>query len=695
MFRALIVAVLLVISAIAAQGQQCFVKAYPPTGGVPFGLNSMLDTLPDGGYVLGCSVRMPDSTHRHQIIRTDAFGAEIWRAYTPYTDSTGKFSMGMVTSSDGSTWYAGTELGLEDARLYKFDAQGNLILDVPVQDLGLGGIIGSTWTRANRMAGTSDGGVVLAGYGPADSVLWFKGKLVRMNAQGDTVWTAAAPYDPDITYQAFTSATETSDGSFLVGGYESDTGIAVVSSIAVLFSSTGVPIWKKRYQPLGTAITQLMDVAQLQDGRYLMGQGLATHAGVLLANGNGDTAWTHPVSPAFGVHRVAETTDGAVLGMDLLFRYKLDLQGNELWSHGNVGLINGDLHALPGGKIASTGTLGGQLVLMVTGPDGEADYNQIRGRVFADELSPNCVLDSVDVSLSGITVEADGPVSYYTVTDSAGQYEFNNLLPGSYTVRPHAPYSLFEFTCPADSAYQLDAGADTLHLDLGVNTETDCPLMTVNLGVLRYRRCTNEAVRIYYNNLSPYDAPNSSIEVKLSQQLSAISASLPWNTPQSGQTYTFDLGTVPGGSSGFIDLTVYVSCDTADFGDYACVGAHIYPDSICLPPPAGWEGTELDASGECQNDTVVFTLFNGSPADMINHSGLGIVEDNLMHTNDSVKLDGLEEIWIRLPGRGKTWHLFAEQPEHHPQRSHTFVTVEGCGTNAQGSHSQGIASQFP
>lgn len=96
--------------------------------------------------------------------------------------------------------------------------------------------------------------------------------------------------------------------------------------------------------------------------------------------------------------------------------------------------------------------------ITLVGGDQGVEYNfgelreaSIRGRVHVDN-NGNCDYDDGDEVLEGVTLElldSDGRVVATTVTGTDGQYAFENLLPGTYSVRELQPNGLFtggEFT---------------------------------------------------------------------------------------------------------------------------------------------------------------------------------------------------------------------------------------------------------
>ena len=115
---------------------------------------------------------------------------------------------------------------------------------------------------------------------------------------------------------------------------------------------------------------------------------------------------------------------------------------------------------------------------------GEIRPADISGTVFHDENN-NGVLDPNEERIGGVTIELfdkEGNLIAQTVTDSNGDYEFNNLFPGDYTVRQTQPTDFLdgqdilgtvdgmprgEHTQNDEFCVHLDAGDSGVNYDFG------------------------------------------------------------------------------------------------------------------------------------------------------------------------------------------------------------------------------------
>ncbi len=94
---------------------------------------------------------------------------------------------------------------------------------------------------------------------------------------------------------------------------------------------------------------------------------------------------------------------------------------------------------------------------------GELLPGSIRGTVYQSTTPGDCLCDPETPRISGVTIELldeSGRVIATTKTDDQGQYAFENLRPGNYTVREIQPVGFF------DGGYRLGSGGGTA---LGAN----------------------------------------------------------------------------------------------------------------------------------------------------------------------------------------------------------------------------------
>jgi len=323
---------------------------------------------------------------------------------------------------------------------------------------------------------------------------------------------------------------------------------------------------------------------------------------------------------------------------------------------------------------------------------GEPEFPAtIFGKVFQD-ANLNCQPDSLEPGMQGWTISAsDGTNTFWGTSDAIGFYSIG-VYPGVYDVVLSNPDGLWG-GCP-DTIYDVVVNLQNIELaDFGLQPEILCPSMQVDLSTNFLRRCFSNTYYVQYCNTGTVLAENARIEIAFDTFFNILSSSLPW-TAINGNTYTFQLGDVP---SGFCDQFVVhfeLSCD-AVFGQTHCTEANIFPDTNCTQQ--AWNGAELRVNGYCAGNEVKFVIHNKG-GDMLTPSNYIVVEDILVMTppiNNPFTLQGGNSEIITVPANGATWRLEAEQPEGYPWGQVASATVEGCGTNANGTFSTGFVNRFP
>lgn len=325
------------------------------------------------------------------------------------------------------------------------------------------------------------------------------------------------------------------------------------------------------------------------------------------------------------------------------------------------------------------------------GGGGNSNYFSATGWVRIDQ-NANCTTESNETPLENWLVTAQGPSGvFYSTTFSDGRY-YLFTPPGTYEVFLTPPNDLWSICGDTISGLTVPAaGPDTFNF--AAHPVLDCPKMDVDISAPFLRRCFTSTYSVYYCNEGTITAENASVVVELDPFLELQSTSIPWSSVD-GNTYTFNVGDVPVGQCGTLYLWVEVSCD-AELGQTHCSTAHVYPDSLCTPADPEWSGANLQVTGECQGDQVVFTVTN-TGADMTEPVEYIVIEDiMILMVGNSIQLQHDESESISVPANGSTWRLEVDQASNHPLNQLISAMVEGCGTNGQGSVSLGIIPQFP
>ena len=317
-------------------------------------------------------------------------------------------------------------------------------------------------------------------------------------------------------------------------------------------------------------------------------------------------------------------------------------------------------------------------------------FSRIKGNVHRDDNN-NCTNDPQELPLSNWLVVADGPQGeYVTRTRTDGSYSIP-VPDGNFLVSLFPPNGLWNVCTPPQ---QATVGlTDTVTIPFTGQPDKLCGRMEVDLSCGLLRRCFPNYYTIQYCNTGTVPVENAYVEVTLDPFLSANDSSIPW-TQQNGNTYTFPVGNVDPGECRYFYIEVQVSCDAA-LGQTHCSSAHVYPDAPCGPVLGLWDGSDLRVTGHCNGNEVNFTITNEGD-DMTEPAEYVIIEDIMIQmTSNPIQLNSGGTETVNLPANGSTWRLEIDQADNYPLGVQASAAVEGCGTNASGSFSQGLVTLFP
>ncbi len=337
----------------------------------------------------------------------------------------------------------------------------------------------------------------------------------------------------------------------------------------------------------------------------------------------------------------------------------------------------------------------GEGVVLKFDPSLVNHQNVLFGKVIGD-LDNNCTLDSSDALLPHQIVKATGISSQYMgYSDFEGEYNIRIRHIGDQYISV-VPKSEYWSLSGCQTGQQLYfQSPDTLELDLYLTPQIYCPDLTVSINTPFLRRCFHNNYMVEYCNLGTLAAYGAYIEIEMDPYLTIDSASIPV-VSQVGNLYRFNVDTVGIGQCGRFNLYVNLDCDSTELGQTHCVSAHIYPDSICLPPDPAWDGSSVAVTGSCDvGDTLDLKIENVGTGDMTSPSFFLIAEDNVMYQSGNFQLLSGDSLKYRFKGNGSTFTLIANQVEGHPGSSFPMVSIEGCGTNNQGTFSKGFVTQYP
>lgn len=660
----------------------------------------------DGGFLAAGSYNLTS----FYFVRTDENGTLLWSKHID-----GSFpseARALVPVADGFVavgYIDGVGNGQRDVYLLKIDPQGNVLWTQTygngMDDEGLGA------------QATSDGGLIITGYTEIDG----NGKdilLLKTDSLGSTEWVKT--FGGTGNDEGKSVVTTTDGGYAITGAYEVSPGNKNIYLVKT--DLTGSQQWGSYYGALEPDFGYA--IVQTPDGGFVIAGSIGTSNQLYLLKT--DAAGTQQWERYYGGpgedfgYSLARTMDGGfiitgysdVATGSKAYLVRTDSNGLLKWEKrfgktGNgvdeipvsVGYCVGEtsdgsfiVAGLANPNINNFG-VDDNLYLFKTDSLGNTLNSYLSGNVFHD-LNNNCQREPNELPLQGWIVEASGATTYFGTTDTDGNY----IIPvdtGDYHVSLVAPNNYWE-SCQTGYNVSANAPYDTLVLPFAVHTSISCPYMVVDVSTSFLRRCAENVYSINYCNRGTYPALGAFVEVVLDSSLTYNSSSLPWSY-NAGHHYIFNLGNVFPGECNSFQINATLECNGTEAGQTHCVSAHIYPDSLCNPPGAEWNGSSIKVNATCENDSIFFLIQNTGNGPIVPAYNLKyiIIEDQVLFLQqpiDNLNPGETQQVHIAaLPG--KTYRLVADQSPGHPGDSHPTVAVEGCNVN--GPISIGYVTMFP
>jgi uncharacterized repeat protein (TIGR01451 family) len=198
----------------------------------------------------------------------------------------------------------------------------------------------------------------------------------------------------------------------------------------------------------------------------------------------------------------------------------------------------------------------------------------IQGRIYYD-MNGDCIKDAGEDSLyyRNIVVQ---PGNIYATVDQTGYYSVEVPL-GFYAASvTFVPYGWETINCPASGTRTVNVASNTHYTitnqDFAVSYIGSCERIKTTVAGWNMRPCFNHGTYVHYNNFSPYTANNVIVTATLDSYLTPVTASPAWSQ-QTGNTLTFNIGTLAPMASGTIYIADNVSC-SAPLGDTLCIEAY-------------------------------------------------------------------------------------------------------------------------
>lgn len=185
--------------------------------------------------------------------------------------------------------------------------------------------------------------------------------------------------------------------------------------------------------------------------------------------------------------------------------------------------------------------------------------------------------------------------------------------------------------------------------DQGQVTSTitsSCPKLMVDVHLPFAQSCVASDATITYCNHGGETAYNAYVQVTIDTNLQLDSASIAY-TMLAPQQYRFDIGTIPAGLCGNINLHLTTACDPALLGTAHCIDAHIFPDTLCT---AVQNSALLQVQGECLGNALKFRITNhGAPLTLSHQTRFIIIDDHLIATGQQ---NVLQQGNLQIPSNG-------------------------------------------
>ncbi len=638
---------------------------------------STAQTEDDGYLALGHSLNPNTDIYELFLQKTDVDGNEQWSKYYGVsgvdiygrelllTDDGGILIVGLISSSDevyllktdingveewsnqfnygGDAWYPSAILQAEDGGYFLSVNQNND--DVWYGKISPLGIEEWSYTILLNGPGSiqypSDVEILPDGY-----LLSGINKLVKLNLSGEEVWVQTMEGSDKIT-----NMIPVSDGNFMLVNATAGFGHRLSKR-----NPSGDEIWNS-IVPIG-GDTRAVQIVETDDGGFILvnvrGINISPPSGftyiteILKTNSFGEEEWKKDVGP---------------IGFYTNFLTK-DSSGHLIFAGRNV-------YYDPSEQPIDA-------FLMKTNQQGNFYSNYITGNVFNDN-NQNCAFEEgVEDGSPNKLVKIAGDKTFYGTTDEMGNYNIA-VDTGNYEVSVilNNPYWA---TCSPQPISILELNTDTV-IDLATQVMTPCPWLTVDVSTPFLRRCFENNYTIHYCNDGTITAEDAYIEVSFDPFLEVISSDLMWSN-ELDNTYTFNVGAVAPNECGSFKVNTFLNCDDTVLGQTHCTEAHIFPDSICLPNTANWDGSSIVVEAECDVDSVRFLIRNVGDGNMLEALNYIIIEDEIMVHQDNFQLNaGQSEIVSNgFSNGGSTYRIIAEQAIGHPGNSMPTAAIEGCGT---------------
>ncbi|MCB9054050.1 MAG: T9SS type A sorting domain-containing protein [Lewinellaceae bacterium] len=675
---------------------------------------SVIQTIDRGYLVVGFSESFPNGPDQDidvYVIKTDVDGQMTWD--TTFDIGLTEYGNAALQTADGGFLIAGeasfqSVQGPFQAYLLKITDRGKYQWSYTYSDAP------GTSIRIKDVTAAPDGGYLMVGYiefQEANDDIF----LLKVDETGQEQWRRSFGIDGD---DMAVAVDVLGDGYVITGNEDNPDGIFDRDMIIYRLDGNGGVVWKRGMSTIEREVGN--DVLVTHQGNIIIVGAVGDNSDAALwkygPNGNplllrtkdmfgfGDEA-TSVIELEDGSLVLAGYTEVNASNIDFLL-LKYNQEGNEVieeWATHTGDTENTDfatgIAATSDGGYVLTGynskflNIFNDIVLTRTDGQGNIYTNYIRGKVFYDQ-DEGCDLDNGEQPFPGWLVRAKGvDKTFFGSTGPTGNYLIR-VDTGTYVVEVIPANSYWESCFPGGVPLNLTNFYDTTLVNFPVkDMNIACPYLGVDISTAFLAPCTDVVYTVQYENNGTIAADDAFVDVELDDELTFLSASIP-STSLGGNTYRFDLGTIPFNSDGAFTINTQMACSGIATGQAGLVEAHIYPDSLCTEPDPNWDGASVEVDGTCANDSVRFVIKNEGQAPMAQQRNYFVVEDDVMFLTRPFDLNPGEDTTIIIPASGFTYRLIAEQSPGHPGNSYPTVAVEGCVTGG-GNYSTGFVTDFP
>ncbi|MEO6039744.1 MAG: T9SS type A sorting domain-containing protein, partial [Saprospiraceae bacterium] len=261
-------------------------------------------------------------------------------------------------------------------------------------------------------------------------------------------------------------------------------------------------------------------------------------------------------------------------------------------------------------------------------------------------------------------------------TDATGTTEFGFLENGNFTLAlPEVSDSEWQISEQRVLLTSIN-GLDSTHVTLTLSPFSQCPELTVTLGLPSFfRGClVNSTAAVKVANTGTNRAEGVRTAVVMPPTLQLLTAT-PAPAAQNGDTLFFELGDVPPFAATTLQLTVKTDCNVFLIGQTLCLEAFAGLQNPCSITPVAF--SEIKLAAACVGDTLVrFTLKNiGDAPTQALHSYQIIRNETVLSTVD-FSLNAQQSLSVELPADGATYRMEATKWD---DGSLTATALENCG----------------